>query len=266
MGILLDRLKVKADRIFTKSNGNTLMELIRANLKVRDYNSILGIFWSLLGPVVTLVILYFIFRTSFGPNIKAYPLYILVGVVCTNFFITATAYTVNIFFINREIILNSTVPRETIVASALAIHIYKFIIDLFLCFIVSIFYGCLTWKFFLLILPLLTAFIAFVAGINMILSLLYCLAGDVEHIWMLATRLLYFATPIFYSLNSIPSTARKLIYFGNPLSPFVISFQNIFIGNVNILLYLYNILMGIVFFIFGYRIFMLIENTAVEQA
>ncbi|MCM8781788.1 MAG: hypothetical protein NC828_01890, partial [Candidatus Omnitrophica bacterium] len=74
--MFLDKLKNKTARLFTKANWDILTELIRANLKVRDYNSILGVLWSLLGPLVTLVVLYFIFRTRFGQGIKAYPLYL----------------------------------------------------------------------------------------------------------------------------------------------------------------------------------------------
>ena len=260
-----DRLKSRIRKIFTRTNCDIFTQLVRANLKVNEYNSFLGIAWTLLGPAVLLTVLYFVFSKNFGQDIKAYPLYILVGVVCVNFFTTATNNMVGIFSANREFVLNSTISREILLASTLALHVYKIMIDLCLCLILSIFYGCLTWKFVILITPLLVAFIFLVSGINMILSLLSCFAGDVEYIWMLVMRLLYFATPIFYSIKSVHPLVRKAIYFGNPLASFVISFQGIFMGNLDIASYLYSIFLGILFFIFGCRVFILIENAAIEQ-
>ena len=262
---LLNRLKKRIHRLFTRANWDMLTELARANFKVQDHNSLLGVFWSLLGPIVTSVVLYFIFRTRFGQGIREYPLYLLAGVICVNFFATATSYMVNIFFENRDFVLNSMVPRETILLSALATHIYKFLIDLVLCLGLSIFYGVFTWKIFLLVGPLVIAFIAFVLGINMIISLLFCFAGDVQHIWLLMTRLFYFITPVFYTLDSLHPVTRNLIYFGNPLTPFVISFQNIFMGQFAPAVYAHSLLVGLVVFTFGYGAFIIIENMAVEE-
>jgi len=261
-----NRLKLKVDRLFNKSNWNILTELIRANFKVQDYNSILGIFWSLLGPVMTAVVLYFIFRMRFGQSIREYPLYLLVGIACVNFFVTATTYTINIFFVNRDFVLNSTVQRETILTSALATHTYKFLIDLALCLILSVFYDVFSWNILVLILPLSIAFIALTLGVSLILSLLYCFAEDIRHIWMLITRLFYFVTPIFYTLNHLHPLTRKVVYLGNPLTPFVISFRGVFMGNLEFAAYMHSLLIGFIIFAIGYWAFIAIENTAMEQA
>jgi lipopolysaccharide transport system permease protein len=266
MKSFFERLKAKARKLFTRSNWDIFVELTRANIKVRDYNTVLGVFWSLLGPIATLFVFYFIFSKSFGQGIKAYPVFLLVSLVCINFFITATTYMVDIFFLNREIVLNSTVPRETVLASTLAVHLYKLLLDLILCVILSIIYGCATWKLFLMITPLLVSFIVFALGVNMILSLLYCFANDIGHIWMLFGRLFYFITPMFYTLDNVGPVVKRLIFFLNPLAPFVISFQNIFLGKINLPVYFYSLSVGVVFFIFGYIIFVIIENSAMEKA
>ncbi len=264
----LKRFKTRTDRLFNKSNWRLFLELVRANFKVRENNSILGIFWSLIGPIALLIIMYFVFRLRFGQEIKAYPLYLLIGIITTTFFITATTYVIKIFFAYRDLVLNTTVPREVLVASELYIHVYKFVIELFLCLILSIFYGVFAWKSLLLLLPLLISYIALALGISLIISLIYCFARDIEHIWMLVTRLLFFATPIFYTLDSISALSRKIIYWLNPLTPFLISFQNILIGkgNINSFIYLHSLLLGMFFFILGYATFFVFENTAMERA
>lgn len=267
-GIFLKRLKLKINRLFTRPNWYLLVELTRANFKAGDHNSFLGIFWSFLGPVALLVVMYSVFRIRFGDGVKAYPLYLLIGIVFISFFITTTTYTIKIFFINRDAILNSTVPREILILSNFFIHVYKFVIELGFCWLISIAYSIFTWKSFLLLFPLLIAYIAFVLGVGLIILLVYCFARDIEHIWMIASRLLLFTTPIFYSLDSISPWTRKLIYWCNPLTPFLISFQEVFMGKgrMTMLTYAHSLLLGGVFFILGYSAFMLLENMAVERA
>lgn len=264
--IFLKKLKRRSRQLFTKSNWSVLVELTRAVFHVTDYNSVLGILCSFLGPLTMLLVMYFIFRTRFGQGVLAYPLYILLGVVCVNFFVTTVTYMLRIFIFNREIVLNSTLPRETIILSYLFIHSYKFIIELVFCYLLTIFYGLFTWKSILLLLPLLVAYFSLVLGISLPLSLFYCFAKDIEHIWMLVSRLLLFATPIFYTLDRISPLTQKLVYWGNPLTPFLISFQQVFMGNVNLINYIYSLLLGIGFLIAGYYVFIVLENRALERA
>lgn len=264
--IFLKKLKTRSLQLFTKFNWNLLAELVRAEFKVTDHNSILGVFWSFLGPLAMLLVMYFIFRARFGQGVHAYPLYLLLGIVCVNFFVTVTTYMIKIFFVNREILLNSTLPRESIILSHLSIHSYKFIIELALCGFLSIFYSLFTWNSILLLLPLLVAYLGLVIGISLLLSLFYCFARDIEHIWMIASRLLFFATPIFYTLDRISPLARKIVYWGNPLTPFLISFQQVFMGKINLFNYMYSLLLGSGFFILGYYVFIVLENTALERA
>jgi ABC-type polysaccharide/polyol phosphate export permease len=261
-----EKAKANTGRLFTAYNRNLLVELIRANFKVRDHNSILGVSWSLLGPAAMLMVMYFVFRTRFGQGIRAYPLYLLVGIVFINFFITVTTYLTRIIFANREVVLNSTIPRESLILSNGFIHLYKFLIELGLCLALSIFYGLFTWKGILLLLPLLIAYIGFALGVGLIMSLIYCYARDIQHIWGLLSRLLYFATPVFYTLNSLSPLTRKAVYYGNPLTPFLLSFRGVFMGDVSPATYGHSLLLGAVFFALGYIVFIRFENMAVERA
>jgi ABC-type polysaccharide/polyol phosphate export permease len=266
LSVFLKKLKTRFFQLFTKSNWNLIVELIRFEFKVADRNSILGILWSFLGPLAMLTVMYFIFRTRFGQGIRAYPLYLLLGIVCVSFFVTVTTYMLKIFFLNRDTVLNSTVPRESIILSNLSIHSYKFIIELAFCFLLGIFYGLFTWKLILLLLPLLVAYLGLVLGTSLLLSLFYCFARDIEHIWMIASRILFFVTPIFYTLDRISPLARKIVYWGNPLTPFLISFRQVFMGELNLPNYIYSLFLGSGFFIIGYYVFIVLENIALERA
>ncbi|MGD0337005.1 MAG: ABC transporter permease [Candidatus Omnitrophota bacterium] len=267
LGILSQKIKTRTNKLFKRPNYGLLLELIRAKFKITDHNSVLGVFWSLIVPVVMFLAMYLVFRTSFGQGVPAYPFYLLVGIICVNFFATATTYIMKIFFLNRTIVLNSMLPREILILSDMFIHTYKFIIELILCLIISYLYGLFSWGAVLLLLPLAASYIAFILGIGLILSLIYCFARDIEHIWAIASRLLYFVTPIFYTLDKISPLARKIIYWGNPLTPFLVSFRGILMGqnSTGVFTYMYSLLLGAGFFIIGYSVFLVLENMGVER-
>ena len=63
------KYREKIGALFTKSNWHLLVELVRANLKVYDHNCVIGILWSLLGPVMLLAIMYSVFKMHFGKEI-----------------------------------------------------------------------------------------------------------------------------------------------------------------------------------------------------
>ncbi len=262
------RLTRRAARLCSRSNGRLFIELVRANVKTSDYNSVLGIFWSLLGPLVMLAGLYAVFQRRFGHEVQAYPLYLLLGIVVVSFFLTVTRFLINIFFAHKQLLLNSTVPRETLVASHLAVHVYKFSIELLLCAAFSVYYGLFSWRSAVWIVPLLVSYVALVAGVGLIFALVYCFARDVEHIWGMASRLLFFVTPVFYDFGSLSPAVRFWIYWANPLTPFLLAFRNAFTsgGPVDVGVYVHSTLLGMGILLAGYCAFLLLESLAVERA
>jgi ABC-type polysaccharide/polyol phosphate export permease len=245
-----------------------MVELVRAELKLTDHGSILGLLWSFINPVLMLLVMYFIFKMRFGQKIHAYPLYLLIGISCANFFIATTTYATKVFLINRDLVLSTAVPREMVILSRLFIHTYKFIIELTFCLILSSVYGTFSAGHILLLLPLLFSYMALILSLSFLLSLVCCFVRDIEHIWMLLSRLFFFITPVFYKLESLSLFFRNFIYWGNPITPFVISFHEIIIkgGNLNLYNYAYALTLGCVLLILSYSVFLAVENAALERA
>ena len=109
---LSKKLAKRFKTLFTRQNRLLLHELIRTDIKVRDHNSILGALWSLIGPVALAIIMYLIFRMNIGSQIEAYPLYLLVGIVFVNYFITSTSYLLKVFHVNKSTVLETLVTDE----------------------------------------------------------------------------------------------------------------------------------------------------------
>jgi ABC-type polysaccharide/polyol phosphate export permease len=74
------------------------------------------------------------------------------------------------------------------------------------------------------------AYVAFVLGVGFVLAIAHCFTSDVEHVWMIASRLLFFATPVFYTLDSLGPLAQRAVYWLNPVTPFVLAFRNVLLS------------------------------------
>ena len=264
---LLDRLRQRAARLSTRSNRELLVELVRAQFKGSDQGSVVGLLWSLVGPIVMLVVLYSIFSARFGAEVPAYPLYLLLGIVLVSFFTGVTRYMLSVFPSQRPLLLNSTVPSETLIASRLVMIGYKLAIELLLCAALSVWYGLFSWHTLLLVAPLLIAYAGLALGVGLVLAVARAFARDLEHLWGLTSRVLFIATPVFYTLDGGSPVVRTLLYWLNPLTPFVESFRRAFMGGEYGTWgsFAHSLLVGWVAFAIGYSVFLWLEHSAVEQ-
>lgn len=255
-------------RLLTRENARLLAELTRAALKASDHNSLLGAAWSLLSPFVMLLTLYLIFRNRFGEEVRAYPLYLLIGVSLVSYFVTTTHYLISVLFMHRPLLLNTTVPREAVIASQLAVHSYKLLVEMVACALLSAWYGLFSPLGALAALPLLLAYVGLTAGVGMILALVHCFARDIEHIWSLVSRLFLFVTPVFYTLDSLSPVARFLVTWLNPLTPFLTTLRSLLMAGSEPQPLAYGFAVAVALLVLGggYAAFLHLESTALERA
>ena len=255
-------------KIFAKRNWSLLMELIRARFKCDDRNSVLGVLWSLLDPVAMLAAMYFIFKTRFGQGIAYYPLYLLIGIVLVNFFVAAISQASRSLIGNREMLINTCIPPEYIIIVDVFMSLYKFLIEIVICIILSICVAHASFLSVMMVMPLLFSYIAMVIGTSFFMAILNCLISDTAHIWSLCSRFLYIVTPVFYSLGSISLLARKAVYCLNPLTSFLVSLQTILLGQGegDSFTYVYSLILGSLVFIAGYSFFIRMRYVAIEKA
>jgi ABC-type polysaccharide/polyol phosphate export permease len=261
------RIPSRLRRLASASNRSILLEMVRANIKASDYHSFLGGLWSLVGTTVMLAALYLVFSQRFGKEVQGYPLYLLTGIILVNFFITATSYLLRVLIFNRDIALNSTIPRENLVLATISINAWKLGIELAICTLLSLVSGLYSWRSLLLFFPVLSAFLALVLGVGMALSLLYCFARDVEHVWAIFARLFLFITPVFYTVESLSPTMRPLILYLNPLTPFLQAFRAIFLrrGMLAAPVLAHCLILGMVVLGLSYLIFARWEGAALDR-
>jgi ABC-type polysaccharide/polyol phosphate export permease len=263
---LVRRARARVRTLFEPANRALFVELVRTCFKVTDHNSIGGALWSLIAPFAMLTALYLVFRERFGEELRAYPLYLLVGIAFVTYFATTTRLLIAVLFVNRALMLNTTVPRETVILAQVAFHGYKLLIELVLCALLAVHYGTFSWGAMAAALPLLLAFLGLVTGVGMLGAVVHSFARDIEHIWSLVTPLLMFVTPVFYGLESLSAPARFIIYWLNPLTPFLVALRGLFIGPpAHPGVYLHAIAIGLAVLAAGYAAFLRAEGAALER-
>jgi ABC-2 type transport system permease protein len=262
------RLPRHVRRLASRRNRLLLAELVRANYRTSDHNAALGVLWSLLSPLATLAVMYLVFKDRFGQGVNGYAVFLLIGIVTVGFFSQVTGQVMPVFVTSKVLFSNSTAPRETVIASSVALFAYKFGIELLFCVSLSLAQGVFAPRFLLLVVPLVIAFVGMSVGVALVLALIYSLLRDVEYVWSLGMRLLLFVTPVFYQLDALPWWAAQATYWLNPLTPFVISFRAALMNETVFSLptYLHCIALGLVCFAGGYALFFKAEGRAMERA
>ncbi|HEY8515913.1 MAG TPA: ABC transporter permease [Candidatus Binatia bacterium] len=252
--------------VLAPANRSLFVELVRIGFKVADHNTIAGALWSLVAPFVMLVALYLVFRNRFGEELRAYPLYLLLGIAFVNYFVTATRYVIVVLHTNRALLLNTTVPRETVILAQVAFHGYKLLVELVLCTLLAAYYGTFTWTGLAGAIPLVLGFVALVTGVGMLGAVVHSFARDIDHIWTLVSRLLLFVTPVFYGLDSLSPLARFLVYWLNPLTPFLVALRGLLIGPpAHPAVYAHAMGIGVGVLLLGYVAYLFVEGAALER-
>jgi len=177
------------------------LALAKTQFKLRNEGSYLGILWYLLNPLLMFILLLFIFSSSLGSAVPNYPLYLLLGVVMFNFFQQITSFSIRTMDENRLIVKSINFSRESLVASNVLRTLFAHLFEIVLFFIIALFFG-VSLKGIIFYIPILLLFSIFIYGASLILSSLYVYFIDIENIWLFFSRLLFFATPIFYSVSS----------------------------------------------------------------
>lgn len=194
-------------------------QLAKAEFKLRNEGSYLGIFWYLLNPILTFGVLYFIFADKLGSGIQYYSAYLLLGIILFNLFQTITAESTKSILREYHYLIKSiNFPRESLILSIVLKHVFAHIFEciLFCVLLVSTGISLIGMLYYI---PLIILFVLFIYGFSLLISALTVYFVDLDNIWSFAIRIIWFGTPIFYMLDS--STLLHTLNMINPLYYFI---------------------------------------------
>ena len=204
--------------------------LVQQNLKVRYRGSFLGIYWSLLNPIIMTVLYTTIFGSTFasyyGGSIVNYVLAAFTGLLVVNFFSTSTTQALTSIVENGGLLNKIRLPVPVFPLSMIGANIFQFMAGSFpLLAIVTLIITHNPLSVILLLLPF-SFLILVCTGIGLFVSALYVFFRDLAYFYEIATFIAWITSPVFYPVEIVPETVKPFLNL-NPLVPIIEIFRQI---------------------------------------
>lgn len=216
----------------TKKYNFLIRQLVNRDFKTKYKRSVLGVLWSFLNPLMTMLVQYVVFSTLFRSDIEKYPLYLLTGIIAFNFFNEATQEASRSIVANTPLITKVYIPKLIYPVCSVCFSTINLLISFILLIVVMLLTLSFPTPAFLLVPFGILCLVAFAAGIGMILATYTVFFKDIQFLWNIFTMLWMYATPIFYPESIIPERFLP-IYRMNPLYQFVTFLRTTLIQGVS---------------------------------
>lgn len=203
-------------------------ELVKRDFKKKYKRTILGMAWSVLSPLLMLLVMRLVFTQFFGRGMEHYTTYLFCGNLLFSYFNEASGQGMTSLMGNAGIFTKVNVPKYLFLFSKNVQTLINFGLTLCIFFVFCILDGItFTWKFILLLYPII-CLILFNIGVGLILSALFVFFRDIQYLWSVFTQLLMYMSAIFYTIDGYSPMVQNLFLL-NPMYLFIRYFRKIVI-------------------------------------
>ena len=203
-------------------------ELVKRDFKKKYKRTALGMLWSLLSPLLMLLVMSLVFTHFFGRHTPHYTIYLFSGIVNYNFYTDATNGGLHSLESNASIFSKVDVPKYMFLLSKNVQSLINYALTLVIYFIFIAIDGLpFTWKFFTLLYPI-TCLAMFNIGFGLLLSAMQIMFKDTQYLYAIFTQMLMYFSAVFYNIESYDLKIRYLFYI-NPVYVYIRYFRKIVI-------------------------------------
>ncbi len=191
-------------------------ELVKRDFKKKYKRTVLGVAWSVLSPMLTLLVMRLVFTRFFGRGMNHYTTYLFCGNLVFSYFNESTSQGMTSLMGNAGIFTKVNVPKYLFLFSKNVQTLINFGLTLCVFFLFCVLdHITFTWRFVLLLYPMCTLML-FNIGVGLILSALFVFFRDIQYLWSVFTTLLMYLSAIFYTIDNYSAVAKNLFLL-NPV-------------------------------------------------
>jgi ABC-2 type transport system permease protein len=244
-----------------KRNLFILQTLVTKDFKLKYRRSILGVLWSILNPLLTMIVLAAVFSFMFRFEVENFPLYLILGHIMFALMANATSGAMNSIIDAAPLIKKIKVEKLLFPVEKVSFELLNFVISLVAAAAVMIYFQVLpTWS--IIFLPLLLVYVVlFSAGLGLLLAALAVFFRDTIHLWGVVLTAWTYATPLFYPVTALSDWMQAIMQF-NPMYQYITYFRDITMWQITPTLG-HNLIclgMALVTFFIGFAVFRRSEN------
>lgn len=240
-----------------------LSEIVKKNFLSKYKESVLGIFWTILSPLLMMGLFTIIFSTLFARNIHDFPIYFLSGWCMFQFFNTAISSSMISLKGNKNILQSTSAPKHIFVLGSVISEFLNFLIMMLLLIVIMFITNC-SFHFstmFFAIIPIFCFFVM-LTGVGFIVSIACVYYTDIRHLWSVLSLMFMYSSAIFYPMDIIPEPFYTYMCL-NPLYWAIAQFrcfiyEGIFPDALNLLNF---VLLSLIIFVVGIIIFKKYQKT-----
>ena len=210
---------------------NLIFYLAKNQISLKYRKSYLGLLWSLLNPLLTMVVLTMVFSNIFQNKIENFPIYLMCGRLIFEYNSEATKTAMNAVISNSSLIKKIYVPKYVFpLSSSIAALVNMFFSLIALVIVMIATKLTLKWTMLFIWLPMLYVFI-FSTGLGLILASANVFFRDTKHLYGVFITLWMYLTPLFYPIESVSEETQNIIGY-NPLYHFIKMFRGMMLDGV----------------------------------
>lgn len=216
-------LKIKNFLIRTqdiKQYAFVIRELTGREIKRKYARSSLGIIWSVLNPLLMMIVMSLIFSTMFRRSIANFPIYYLTGETIWGLFSGATNSAMTALVDNKNLLIKAKLPKQTFILSRIYTALVNFAYTMIAYILMLIVFKIQPSVSMLLFFVDIFFLIIFVTGIGYMLATAYVFFADIKYLYSVLLRILIYLSAIFYPIASLPEAMQTFIGC-NPVYVFI---------------------------------------------
>ena len=207
-----------------------LEQLVTKDFKLKYRRSFLGVLWSVLNPLLMMIVMSIVFSYMFGSNVPNFPLYLIVGNVTFSLMSDSTNAALTSIINAAPLLKKVKVNRYIFPVQKVLFALVNFAFSLIAVAIVMLFFQVMpTWHFIWLPLCLFLLML-FCIGVGMAIGALSVFFRDIIHLWGVVITAWTYATPLFYPVGLLPDWMQAAEAF-NPMYHYVCYFRDIAMYN-----------------------------------